>query len=41
MRSFEKLSELESLVGQNIATSDWITVSQERIQLFADATGDQ
>jgi acyl dehydratase len=40
MRSFEKLSELESLVGQNIATSDWITVSQERIQLFADATGD-
>jgi acyl dehydratase len=40
MRSFEKLSELEALVGQNVGTSDWITVSQERINLFADATGD-
>ncbi len=40
MRSFEKLGELQALVGQNIATSEWITVTQERIQLFADATGD-
>jgi acyl dehydratase len=40
MRSFEKLSELEALVGQNVGTSEWITVTQERIQLFADATGD-
>jgi acyl dehydratase len=40
MRSFEKISELEALVGQNVGTSEWITVTQERIQLFADATGD-
>jgi acyl dehydratase len=40
MRSFERLADLEPLVGQEIAVSDWITVSQERIQLFADATGD-
>lgn len=40
MRVFENLAELEPLVGQQIATSDWITVTQERIQLFADATGD-
>jgi acyl dehydratase len=40
MRSFEKLSELEALVGQNVGTSEWITVTQERIRLFADATGD-
>jgi acyl dehydratase len=40
MRSFERLSELEALVGQNVGTSEWITVTQERIQLFADATGD-
>jgi acyl dehydratase len=40
MRSFEKLSELEALVGQNVGTSEWITVSQERINLFAEATGD-
>ncbi len=40
MRSFERLADLQPLVGQEIAVSDWITVSQERIQLFADATGD-
>jgi len=38
MRSFERLADLEPLVGQEIAVSDWITVSQERIQLFARST---
>ena len=40
MRSFDKLSDLEPLVGQHIADSDWITIDQPRIDLFADATGD-
>jgi acyl dehydratase len=40
VRSFGTIAELEPLVGQEIATSEWITVTQERIQLFADATGD-
>ena len=40
MRSFETIAELEQLVGQEIGVSDWITVTQERIQLFADATND-
>ena len=40
MRTFAKLTELESLVGEHIADSDWIEVTQERIQLFADATND-
>ena len=40
MRTFAKLSELESLVGEHVADSDWIEVTQERIQLFADATND-
>ena len=40
MRSFASLAELEPLVGEEIAVSDWIEVTQERIQLFADATGD-
>ena len=40
MRSFEHLAELQSLVGQQIALSDWITVDQQRIDRFADATGD-
>jgi acyl dehydratase len=40
MRSFATIAELETLVGQEVAVSDWIEVTQERIQLFADATGD-
>ena len=40
MRSFATLAELEPLVGQDLAVSDWIVVTQERIQQFADATGD-
>jgi len=40
MRSFATLAELQSLVGQEIGASDWITVDQQRINLFADATGD-
>ena len=40
MRSFEHLNELQSLVGESIGVSDWITVDQARIQQFADATGD-
>jgi acyl dehydratase len=40
MRSFEKGSDLQALVGQHIADSDWITVDQQRVNLFADATGD-
>jgi acyl dehydratase len=40
MRTFETIAELQPLVGQDIATSEWIIVTQERIQLFADATND-
>jgi acyl dehydratase len=40
MRSFERLSDLQPLVGQEIGESDWILVDQQRINLFADATGD-
>ena len=40
MKSFATLAELKPLVGQELAVSDWVTVTQERIQLFADATGD-
>lgn len=41
MRVFEKLGDLEALVGQEIGVSDWIAVEQPRIQAFADATEDQ
>jgi acyl dehydratase len=40
MRSFEHLTDLQALVGLEIAVSDWIVVDQRRIDLFADATGD-
>ena len=40
MRSFEHLSDLQALVGEPVGVSDWITIDQRRIQLFADATGD-
>jgi acyl dehydratase len=40
MREFKSLAELSALVGQEVAVSDWITVTQERVNLFAQATGD-
>ncbi len=40
MRSFQTIAELQALVGEEIGVSEWITVTQERIQLFADATND-
>jgi len=40
MKTFQTIAELELLVGQEIATSDWVTVTQERIQRFAEATND-
>ncbi|MEP7298334.1 MAG: MaoC family dehydratase [Burkholderiales bacterium] len=40
MRSFDHITDLQALVGQTVGVSDWITVTQQRIQLFADATGD-
>jgi len=40
MKTLENLAELSALVGQEVAVSDWITVTQEQINLFAQATGD-
>ena len=40
MKVFESTAELLPLVGQDVATSDWITVTQEQVNLFAQATGD-
>ena len=40
MRHFAKLQDLQSLVGQEIGVSEWISVDQKRIDQFAEATGD-
>ncbi|MCW2862381.1 MAG: enoyl-CoA hydratase [Actinoallomurus sp.] len=34
------IDDLADLVGKDLGTSEWITVSQERIDTFADATDD-
>ena len=39
-RTFESLADLKPLVGEEIAVSDWELVTQERIDRFAEATGD-
>jgi acyl dehydratase len=41
MRHFDHLADLQGLVGQPLGTSDWTVVAQERIDRFAQATGDQ
>lgn len=40
MRNIASMEELKSLLGQEVAVTDWFSVSQERINLFAEATGD-
>ena len=40
MKTFQTLSELAACVGQEVAVSDWITITQEQVNLFAEATGD-
>jgi len=35
------LDTLRRQIGQEIAVSDWITISQDRIDAFADATDDR
>lgn len=37
---FASPTELEGAVGDHLGYSDWVDITQERIDLFADATGD-
>ncbi len=40
MKIFETLADLAACVGQEIAVSDWVTITQEQVNQFAQATGD-
>lgn len=40
MKTINHLQELVGMVGQPVATSDWILVTQEAVNQFAQATGD-
>jgi len=33
-------ADLESLVGEHVGTSDWHQIDQDRVNMFAEATGD-
>ena len=41
MKTFQTFAELATHVGQDVATSDWITITQDQVNLFAEATGDR
>lgn len=40
MRIFHGIAELEAALGAHLGYSDWHTITQEQVNLFADATGD-
>lgn len=37
---FTDLRQIKDAVGKHLGHSDWLEITQERINLFADATGD-
>ncbi len=37
---FESLDQLKTLAGKEVVVSDWLEVTQERVDRFAEATGD-
>ena len=41
MRVFNGFDEIKSAVGTKVGTSDWIEITQDRINKFAEATGDE
>jgi len=40
MRTFTSFDELSDAIGEELGTSEWLTIEQERVDRFADATGD-
>ncbi len=40
MKTFQTLSDLAACIGQEVAVSDWLTITQQQVNLFAEATGD-
>jgi acyl dehydratase len=41
MKTYENLAEWEAALGTHIGYSNWRTVTQEEVNLFAEATGDR
>lgn len=40
MRTFTSTEDILGAVGTELGTSDWVEITQERINTFAEATGD-
>jgi acyl dehydratase len=38
--TFDGIDEVRAAVGRHLGHSDWVTVTQEQVQTFAEATGD-
>ena len=39
-RRFASYADVRAAVGQDVAVTDWITITQEQVNQFAQATGD-
>ncbi|MBU9763440.1 MaoC family dehydratase [Mycobacterium sp. TNTM28] len=40
MRVFDSINDLVAVKGQALGTSEWVQITQDAVNLFADATGD-
>jgi acyl dehydratase len=40
MRTFTSTEQLSEAVGEDLGATDWLEISQDRVDAFADATGD-
>ena len=40
MRVFTTVEEIEAAVGEEVGTTDWVEITQDRVNTFAEATGD-
>ena len=40
MRTFTSFDDLTDAIGQDLGTSEWLTIEQDRVDQFAEATGD-
>ncbi len=40
MKTFEHLDDLRTAAGTHLGWTDWMVITQDRVDLFADATGD-
>jgi acyl dehydratase len=40
MKTFQTLADIAACIGQDVAVSDWLTITQQQVNMFAEATGD-